>query len=151
MSINRTIALFSLLLLLIYSCSSKPGESEIRTTPANILFIVVDDLRPELGCYGSSHIHSPHIDTLAGQSLLFERAYCQAPICNPSRMSFLSGLRPNETGINVNDVPIRDYLPDVITLPQHFKKLLVLKAQLSIEMFIEQIAKGKTKQEIIEY
>lgn len=121
MSIDKNILFFSLLLLLINSCSSKPDERENSATSTNILFIIVDDLRPELGCYGSSQIHSPHIDRLAKQSLLFERAYCQAPICNPSRMSFLSGLRPNETGINVNDVPIRDYLPDVITLPQHFK------------------------------
>ncbi len=121
MSIDKKLSLLSLLLLFVYSCGSKSDERENITTSTNILFIIVDDLRPELGCYGSSQIHSPHIDRLAGQSLLFERAYCQAPICNPSRMSFLSGLRPDETGINVNDVPIRDYLPDVITLPQHFK------------------------------
>lgn len=90
--------------------------------PYNVLFIVVDDLRPELGCYGNSQIHSPHIDKLAAQSLLFERAYCQAPICNPSRMSFLTGLRPNETGINNNDTSVRQALPGITTLPQHFRE-----------------------------
>ena len=63
--------------------------------------IFVDGLRPELGCYGAGHISSPNIDALAARSLLFERVYCQAPICNLSRMSFLSDLRPDRTGIHL--------------------------------------------------
>ncbi|MBV6644804.1 MAG: sulfatase-like hydrolase/transferase, partial [Cyclobacteriaceae bacterium] len=105
-----------LIVLGLGGCQQKPSKR-----PFNVLFVVVDDLRPELGCYGASHISSPNIDELASRSLIFDRAYCQAPICSPSRMSFLSGLRPHETGINDNNTPIREKLPDVITLPQHFK------------------------------
>lgn len=98
-----------------------PNSQLPTVKPYNVLFIVVDDLRPELGAYGADYIVSPNIDRLAAKSLVFEKAYCQAPICSPSRMSFLSGLRPNETNINNNNTPIRKKLPDVVTLPQHFK------------------------------
>jgi arylsulfatase A-like enzyme len=64
----------------------------------NVLFIVIDDLRPELGCYGKSHIASPNIDALAERSLLFERSYCQQAVCNPSRNSLLSGYRSATSG-----------------------------------------------------
>lgn len=62
--------------------------------PPNVLFIAVDDLRPELNCYGREHIHSPHIDKLASESVLFERAYCMVPVCGASRASMLTGIRP---------------------------------------------------------
>lgn len=87
----------------------------------NVLFIAVDDLRPELNCYGASPIVTPNLDRLAGRSLLFERAYCQVAVCNPSRNSVLSGLRPESTGILANNKFLRPSLPDVVTLPQHFK------------------------------
>ena len=87
----------------------------------NVLFIAVDDLRPELRCYGAEHMHTPHIDKLAASGLQFERAYCQVAVCNPSRNSVLSGLRPDSTTIFANNKFLRPTLPDVITLPQHFK------------------------------
>jgi iduronate 2-sulfatase len=85
----------------------------------NILFIAVDDLRPELGCYGSPIAVSPHLDALAKDGLLFSRAYCQQAICRPSRASLMTGARPDTTGITHNYIGLRDLKPDIVTLPQH--------------------------------
>ena len=85
----------------------------------NVLFIVVDDLRPELGCYGGLAI-TPNLDALAARSLTFERAYCQQAVCGASRTSVLTGLRPHTTGVWGNSPNFRTKLPDVVTLPQLF-------------------------------
>ena len=87
----------------------------------NVLFIVVDDLRPLLGCYGHPEMHTPHIDRLAQRGTLFNRAYCQFPVCNPSRASLLTGLRPTTNGVQDNYANFRRTVPDAVTLPQHFK------------------------------
>ena len=87
----------------------------------NVLFIVVDDLRPLLGCYGHSEMHTPNIDRFAERGTLFSRAYCQYPLCNPSRVSMMTGLRPETTGVYGNTVQWREALPAAVTLPQHFK------------------------------
>lgn len=86
----------------------------------NVLLIVADDLRNDLGCYGSVAI-TPHLDALAKQGRRFDAAYCQQAVCNPSRSSFLTGLRPDTLGLWVNGTHFREKKPDVITLPQHFK------------------------------
>lgn len=86
----------------------------------NVLFIAVDDLRPELGCYGQP-VKSPHIDQLASEGTVFERAYVQVALCMPSRISMLTGLRPDTTTSVDFTVRMRTALPDVVTLPQHFK------------------------------
>jgi iduronate 2-sulfatase len=88
----------------------------------NVLFIAVDDLRPELGCYGHPHVKSPHIDRLAASGTRFTHTYCQQAICAPSRASLLTGLRPDSTGIYDLRHPVKDTLPHVRTLPQHFRK-----------------------------
>jgi arylsulfatase A-like enzyme len=87
----------------------------------NVLFIAVDDLRPDLACYGAVQMKTPRFDKLASQGLLFERAYCQVAVCNPSRASILSGARPDTTGVLDNQHFMRPQMPDVISLPQHFK------------------------------
>ncbi|MCH1506488.1 MAG: sulfatase, partial [Verrucomicrobiales bacterium] len=87
----------------------------------NVVFIAIDDLRPELGCYGHDHIISPNIDQLAKEGLRFDRAYCQQSVCNPSRASILTGLRPDATQVHGNHTHYRDIYPDIVTLPQHFK------------------------------
>lgn len=89
----------------------------------NVLFIAVDDLRPELGAYGVSGVHTPNIDQLAEDGLLFNRAYCQEAVCGPSRSSLLTGLRPDSTGIvrNAQARSLREQHPELTTLPQHFK------------------------------
>jgi iduronate 2-sulfatase len=86
----------------------------------NVLFIAVDDLRPELGCYGSPIAVSPNLDALAKNGLLFNRAYCQQAICRPSRASLMTGARPETTGLFHNYVSLRELQPDILTLPQHF-------------------------------
>jgi len=87
----------------------------------NVLFIAVDDLRPQLGCYGQKHIISPNIDRLAAEGMLFERAYCQQAVCGATRASLLSGVRPDTSKIHGNNTPVRKAMPNVVTLPEHFK------------------------------
>ncbi|MDE0017454.1 MAG: sulfatase-like hydrolase/transferase [Candidatus Poribacteria bacterium] len=87
----------------------------------NVLFIIIDDLRPMLGCYGHPEMHTPNIDRIAEQGTLFNRAYCQYPLCSPSRTSMITGLRPETTNVLNNSADFRRKLPDVVTLPQHFK------------------------------
>ena len=76
---------------------------------------------PELGCYGVPHIKSPHIDKLAATGTLFQRAYCQQAVCSPSRTSLMTGLRPDSTKVYDLNTHFRKFVPDVVTLGQHFK------------------------------
>jgi len=87
----------------------------------NVLFISVDDLRPELGCYGSKIVKTPQIDRLAEMGTLFERAYCQQAVCSPSRVSLLCGQRPDTTKIWDLKTKFRKIQPNIVTLPQYFK------------------------------
>lgn len=87
----------------------------------NVLFIISDDLRPELGAYGTPNIKTPNIDKIAGRGTRFDNAYAQYPVCNPSRTSFLTGKYPTQTGIMNNNDYFRRKFPETVTLPQYFK------------------------------
>jgi iduronate 2-sulfatase len=87
----------------------------------NVLFLVADDLRTELGCYGSPEALTPHLDALARRGVVFERAYAQQAVCNPSRASALTGRRPDTLRVWDLKRHFRETLPDIVTLPQHFK------------------------------
>jgi iduronate 2-sulfatase len=87
----------------------------------NVLFIMVDDLRPALGCYGDALVKSPNIDRLAQSSRLFQRAYCHQSVCGPSRATILTGRLPDNTGVWHNRNRFRTTHPDLVTLPQLFK------------------------------
>ncbi len=104
------------LILLAFGCS----QTDVQHNKPNILFIGVDDLRTEVGCYGSDIAVSPNLDKLANEGLLFSRAYCQQAICGPSRASLMTGIRPVTSGITHNYIPFRDKLPEALTIPQAF-------------------------------
>ncbi len=106
------------------SLNQSQSNSEHRAPPkrANVLFIAVDDLNDWIGVMGgNSQIRTPNFDRLARRGVLFSRAYCTAPACNPSRKSLLTGLRPSSSGLYYSSKQIRDVIPDVVTLPEHFK------------------------------
>lgn len=111
------------LLLCLATAILVAGSTNIAAADApaspNFLLICVDDLRPELGCYGAEHIHSPNIDKLASRGVTFDRCYVQVAVCNPSRASMLTGIRPDRLGVWTLPVHFREAMPDAVTLPQY--------------------------------
>lgn len=112
------VLFFGLISFLLVSTGQRAAEAK----RLNVLFIVIDDLRPEIGCYGNESMSTPNIDRLAAKGVKFNQAYCQYPVCNPSRSSFLTGKRPDELGIVSNLVSLRKKWPNLVTLPQLFRK-----------------------------
>jgi len=106
----RISGLLSVLAALLLPCGA--------AQKLNVLLIISDDLRDTVGCYGNRQVKTPNLDRLAARGVRFERAYVQYPICNPSRVSFLTGLRCEQTGVVGNTTFFRDKLPDIVTLPQ---------------------------------
>lgn len=103
----------------LFSLSSATEDSKEKK---NILVFFMDDLRPELGCYGVEYIKTPSIDRLANEGVLFERAYCQQAICGPSRVSMMAGKYPDRLGIQDLWSPLRKNIPDAMSMPRYFKE-----------------------------
>lgn len=106
-----------LALLVLAALTASASAAEKR----NVLFIASDDMRPQLGCYGDSVVKSPHLDALAKRGMVFRQSYVQQALCSPSRISMLSGRHPSTTGIFEIGRTLRTTMPDITTLPQHFK------------------------------
>ena len=119
------IAVFSLLsmalMILPISVIKVSAQKDVKKHKYNVLFIISDDLRPELGVYGTPQIQTPNIDKIAQRGTRFDNAYAQYPVCNPSRTSFLTGRYPTQSGIMNNNDYFRRKFPDWVTLPQYFK------------------------------
>ncbi len=115
--LDFTTCIFSLVLF-----AHVAHAAEATPKKPNILFIAVDDLRPELGCYGASYIKSPNIDRIAKAGIVFNQAFCQQAVCSPSRASLMTGTRPDTTKVWDLKTHFRKALPDVVTLGQHFKQ-----------------------------
>ncbi|MCW5965153.1 MAG: sulfatase-like hydrolase/transferase, partial [Bryobacterales bacterium] len=91
-----------------------------RTQRRNVLFIATDDLNNNLGCYGHPLVKTPNIDRIAADGVRFDRAYCQLPLCGPSRTSMMTGLSPDATKVYQNQSHFRSTVPNVVTMSQHF-------------------------------
>ncbi len=108
-------------LMLASSCQQADKSQNDELKQPNFLIFFVDDLRPELGCYGADHIHSPNIDQLASEGILFNQAYCNNPVCGASRASLLTGLRPTPQRFVTYFTRADEDAPGHLSLPNHFK------------------------------
>jgi choline-sulfatase len=113
---------FALTLVLLIASFSNVGRGyDTRNAKPNVLFLICDDLNCDLGCYGHPMVKSPNIDRLAERGVRFQNAYCQYPLCGPSRASFMTGLYPDQTLVHRNAIYIREHVPNVQTMSQMFR------------------------------
>jgi iduronate 2-sulfatase len=126
------------LLLLAAVCIASPCQGDIASARPNVLFIVADDLCTQVGAYGNRVVRTPHFDALAARGVRFDRAYAQYPVCNPSRLSFLTGLRPDTTLIYGNSTALRETLPEAVTMPQRFREQGYFTASISKVFHVSQ-------------
>jgi len=115
--LSCTISSTVLVVLLFWTLQTALGAER----PTNVLLIMADDLRDFGGAFKKDVVKIPNLDRLRERGTTFERAYVQYPVCNPSRSSMMTGLRAEQTGIVGNDTPLREKLPDIVTMPQLFK------------------------------
>ncbi len=120
MNSNRFIPL-GVLFVATTVVSIQAANPERASNRFNVLFVAIDDLRPALGCYGDRVAITPNIDCLAARGTVFRQAYCQQAVCSPSRLSLLTGRRPDTIRVWDLATHFRQAIPDVVTLPQHFK------------------------------
>lgn len=116
----KKIPLISLLILL-FTIEAFGRQADSGNTPPNVLFIIADDLNATLNSYGKEEAITPNLDKLAQSGIKFEKAYSQAPLCNPSRASVMTGKRPHHLGIWNNDPHFRGIFPNIKTITQYFK------------------------------
>lgn len=116
----RKITCFMLPLVMLFVMTSVAQKSSKTKKKYNVLFLISDDLRPELAIYGAKGVKTPNIDKIAARAMRFDNAYAQYPVCNPSRTSFLNGRYPTQTGVMDNNTYFRRIHPDYVTLPQYF-------------------------------
>ena len=117
----RQIYLMFILTSFLASCGETVKKEIVPQYP-NIIFISVDDLRPTLGVYGDTIVHSPNIDAFAKEAFVFRNTFCQSAVCAPSRASLMTGLRPDSTRVWHLGDKFRELHPDIVTMPQHFHK-----------------------------
>jgi choline-sulfatase len=110
---------YRILLLVVLVCL--PCQRATAEDPPNVLFLICDDLNCDLGSYGHPLVKSPNIDQLARRGVRFENAYCQFPLCGPSRASFMTGLYPDQNLVRRNTIYIREHVPSVQTMSQMFR------------------------------
>ena len=120
-SLIKSISIWALLVQSLPGATAHAQAAPDRSKP-NILFIAVDDLRPEFGAYGHPEVKSPNLDRLAARGSTFLRAYCQQAVCSPSRTSLLTGARPDTTKVYDLVTHFRKAMPVTVTLPQFFKQ-----------------------------